>query len=210
MKIVISGAGAAGSAVAKMLGCVGNEGKCQPFSEIIVCDSKGAIWDGRMDLNESKIELAKITNPKKVKGTIAQVLAGADAFIGVSAPGIVSKEMVSSMKRNAIVLAMANPVPEIMPRDALDAGALVVGSGRSDFPNQVNNSLSFPGVFRGALDARAKRITQGMKSAAASALSGMVKNPTPEKILPSMFDEGVAQTVAEAVKATALGERYER
>lgn len=202
MTVAMSGAGAAGTAVIKMLLGVGYSG-VNTVNDIVVCDSKSIIHMGRTDLHEEKRELAKITNKKNLSGTLADAMRGADVFIGVSKAGIVTKEMVRSMAANAIVFSMANPVPEIMPGEARDAGAAIVGTGRSDFPNQINNSLGFPGVFRGALDAKATRITSEMKVAAAHALANTIK-PTKEKILPDMFDRDVVKNISEAVKKAAI------
>jgi malate dehydrogenase (oxaloacetate-decarboxylating) len=193
IKIVISGAGAAGTAVAKIL-------LSYSFKNIIVCDTKGAIYSGRDGLNSAKEEIASITNPQKIKGSMAEAMKGADVFIGVSAPNIVTKEMVKTMKE-PIVFAMANPVPEIMPADALEGGARIVATGRSDFPNQINNVLAFPGIFKGALKVR-KQITEKMKISAAEAIASLVAKPAPDKIIPSVFDN-VADAVAEAVMKAA-------
>lgn len=193
IKIVFSGAGAAGIAVTKMLLNYGAK-------NIILCDSKGILYEGRGDLNKYKEEIALVTNKEKLKGSLADAIRGADVFIGVSVKGIVSKEMVSSMNKDSIVMAMANPDPEIMPDDAKEAGAKVIATGRSDFPNQVNNVLGFPGVFRGALDARAKRITEKMKIAAAEALASVIENPTPEEILPYATNKDIVPKIAKAVK----------
>jgi len=195
VKVVISGAGAAGIATAKLLLNYG-------FENIILCDTKGLIHDGRNDLNFAKEEIAKVTNKEKIKGQIRDAMKGADVFIGVSAPGIVTKEMVRSMNKDAVVFAMSNPVPEIMPDEAKKGGAKIIATGRSDFPNQINNVLAFPGIFKGALAIRAK-ITDKMKLAAAEALANLVKKPTAEKIIPSPFDKGVADAVAKAVKKAA-------
>ncbi len=193
VKIVFSGAGAAGIAVTKMLLNYG-------ATNIILCDTKGTLYEGRDGLNKYKEEIALVTNKEKLKGSLADAIADADVFIGVSAKGLVSKEMVSSMAKDAIVMAMANPDPEIMPDDAKEAGARVIATGRSDFPNQVNNVLGFPGVFRGALDARAKRITEKMKIAAAEALASVIENPTPEEILPYATNKDIVPKIAKAVK----------
>ena len=199
LKVVISGAGAAGTAVARLLLCLGIDRQiCTSVREIIICDSKGIIHKGRADLAPHKKELADATNKSGIAGSLADAMKGCDAFIGVSAPGIVTEEMIRTMANNAIVFAMANPVPEIMP-DIAGRAAAVVATGRSDFPNQVNNVLAFPGVFRGALDARASRITNEMKLAAAYALAGCVK-PSAGRILPEALDRSVAQKVAEAVR----------
>lgn len=201
VKIVLSGAGAAGIAIAKILL---NEGA----KNIIVCDRKGTIYEGREDLksNKSKKEISEITNKEKLKGSLGDALKNRDIFIGISSKGLVSKEMVSSMNKDSIVMAMANPDPEIMPDDAKAAGAKVIATGRSDFPNQVNNVLAFPGIFRGALDICAKRITEKMKLAAAETLAKIVKNPSPEEILPHVTNKDVVPKVAEAVKKEWLSE----
>ncbi len=198
-KIVISGAGAAGTACTKLLLRRG-------IKNIIICDRLGAISLGREDIareiveNPHKVELAKISNPEKEEGTLAEVMQNANVFIGVSAPGLVTAEMVRTMAPRSIIFAMANPMPEIMPDEAKKGGAYIVGTGRSDFPNQINNVLAFPGVFRGVLDARAPQITEEMKLSAAEALAGLVKNPTPDKIIPGVFEDDVTRTVAEAIK----------
>ncbi len=207
LNVVISGAGAAGYAITKMLHCLGiDRNICTEVKELIVCDSRGIIHRSRPDIlkNKYKYIIAQETNHEKRTGTLADAMEGADAFIGVSAPGIVSEDMVKSMSDRAIVLAMANPVPEIMPGKAKKAGAAVVGTGRSDFPNQINNVLAFPGVFRGALDARARRITEDMKIAAANSLAGYVKKPSPDKVLPDVLDKGAAKAVAEGVRKAAV------
>jgi malate dehydrogenase (oxaloacetate-decarboxylating) len=202
LKIVISGAGAAGFGITRLLDCLGIREHCVRVRNIIVCDRRGIIHRNREDLlaNKYKYIIAHETNDRNLKGTLADAMAGADVFIGVSAPGIVSAPMVASMAPDPIVFALANPVPEIMPGDALAAGAAVVGTGRSDFPNQVNNVLAFPGIFRGALDAAAVRITDGMKLAAAHALADFVKRPTAEQVLPDVMDRAVAKAVAAAVR----------
>jgi len=171
---------------------------------VLLVDSKGIIHTGRTDLNFAKKEIAQRTNKKRLTGTVADALKGADVFIGVSAPGIVTKEMIASMAKNAIVFAMANPVPEILPDLALEAGATVVGTGRSDFPNQINNVLAFPGIFRGALDAKATRINHAMKVAAALALASCVPSPTADKVIPEPFEPGIGAKVAAAVAAKAI------
>lgn len=191
LKVVISGAGAAGSAIAKML---------VPNGDIIMLDSKGIIYKGRPDLVPYKKELAELTNKNKIKGDLKKALLGADVFIGVSAPGILKKDWIKNMAKRPIIFAMANPTPEIMPSDAKAGGAFIVATGRSDFPNQVNNALVFPGLFKGALEARAKKITPKMKLAAANALAGLVKNPTRDSIVPSIFDPQVVKIISEAVK----------
>ena len=200
LKVVINGAGAAGTAIAKLLRCMGQEpGVCSSVRELIVCDSKGAIHQDRGDLNEMKQSLAAFTNQAGQSGTLSEVLVGADVFVGVSKGNILQSAHVQSMNKDPIIFAMANPAPEIMPDIAKEAGAAVVGTGRSDFPNQVNNVLAFPGIFRGALDIGATQITEAMKIAAASALADSVKSPTAEEILPSPLDRSVAPLVAKAV-----------
>ncbi|WP_304918809.1 NADP-dependent malic enzyme [Methanocalculus sp.] len=215
LKIVISGAGAAGTAIARLLKCVGvSDQICIPVYDIIVCDRLGIIHRGRRDILSipHKYLIAHETNHENRIGTLADALVGADAFIGVSAPGLVTPAMIRSMAKNPIVFAMANPVPEILPEEAKAGGAMIVGTGRSDYHNQINNVLAFPGIFRGALDARAERITDKMKIAAAHAIAEYVKHPTKEYILPSVIDRGVtravAVAVAEAWKRSAEGEKY--
>lgn len=195
---VFSGAGAAGIAIAKLL--LG-----QGIKSVIMCDSKGIICKGDETLNAAKKAIAEFTNPERKTGSLADAVRGADIFIGVSAPGIVSEDMVRSMNAGAIVLPMANPVPEIMPDRALAAGAAVVGTGRSDFPNQINNVLAFPGIFRGALDCRASDINEEMKIAAAKAIASLVSDEelSADYILPKAFDERVGKTVAAAVMEAA-------
>ena len=205
LKIVISGAGAAATAVTKLLLCFSIDRKiCTPVKEIILCDSKGIIYDGRHDLDYSKKEISKITNPSKRAGTLKDALKNADVFIGLSKGNLLTKDMIKLMSQKPIIFAMANPIPEIMPDEAKEAGAAIVGTGRSDFPNQINNSLAFPAVFRGALDAKAKSINNEMKIAAANALAACVKNPAKDNILPSMFEQGLVKKVSEAVKKTAI------
>mgnify|MGYP001602998750 FL=1 len=202
LKIVINGAGAAGTAVAKLLLCVGIDRKiCTSVKEIVLCDSKGIIYDGRGDLNEFKKEMAKITNNGRRKGTLKDALHGADVFVGVSRGNLLTANDLRVMNKDAIVFAMANPIPEIMPDEASKVAA-VVGTGRSDFPNQINNSLAFPGVFRGALDAKAVHINNEMKIAAAKAIAGCVE-PTKDNILPYTLDKNVVTRVAEAVAKVA-------
>ncbi|MBP5660212.1 MAG: NAD-dependent malic enzyme, partial [Lachnospiraceae bacterium] len=199
IKVVTSGAGAAGIAIIKLLVSMG-------LQNVIMCDRTGAIYEGREGLNSEKVEMAKITNKNHEKGSLADVIKGADVFIGVSAPGTVTPEMVKTMAPNPILFPMANPVPEINPDEAKAAGAAVVGTGRSDFPNQINNVLAFPGIFRGALDVRARDINDEMKVAAAYAIASLVSEEelNPEYIIPNAFDERVGKTVAEAVKAAAV------
>ena len=196
VRTVISGAGAAGISICKLLMKAG-------VRDITLCDRQGAIWEGREGLNGAKTAMAKVTNRAMRKGSLAKVMEGADLFIGVSGPGIVTQEMVRSMSPQAMVFALSNPVPEIMPELALAAGAKAVATGRSDFPNQINNLLVFPGIFKGALAARASRITEEMMIAAAYAIAGRVspEELSRECIIPSTFDMGVADVVAEAVKA---------
>ena len=199
IKVVTSGAGAAGIAIIKLLVSMG-------LQNVIMCDRTGAIYEGREGLNSEKVEMAKITNKNHEKGSLADVIKGADVFIGVSAPGTVTAEMVKTMAPNPILFPMANHVPEINPDEAKAAGAAVVGTGRSDFPNQINNVLAFPGIFRGALDVRARDINDEMKVAAAYAIASLVSEEelNPEYIIPNAFDERVGKTVAEAVKAAAV------
>jgi malate dehydrogenase (oxaloacetate-decarboxylating) len=197
VRVAVSGAGAAGIAVTKFLLSFGSK-------DVILCDSRGVIHGDRSDLNPSKQEIARVTNPRNVKGTLADALVGADVFLGLSVAGIVTPAMVKSMADDAIVFAMANPVPEIMPDLALEAGARVVATGRSDFPNQVNNVLGFPGIFRGALDVRASDINEPMKIAASRAIAGLVDNISPECIIPSPLDRRVVPAVAEAVARAAI------
>ena len=204
LTVVINGAGAAGTAIAKLLRCVGHDpAVCAPVKEIIVCDSKGAIHSGRTGLNPEKQALLKFTNQGQHSGSVQDVLKGADVFVGVSKGGILSADDVREMNKDAIILAMANPLPEIMPDEAKAGGAAVVGTGRSDFPNQVNNVLAFPGIFRGALEAKAKQISPEMKIAAAHALAASVSEPTADRILPSPLDSSVAPIVAAAVAEAA-------
>ena len=194
-RVVINGAGSAGIAIAKLLLTYG-------FSHIILCDSKGIISRSADNLTPVKEEIAQVTNPEDLKGTLADALKGADIFVGVSAPGVVTEEMVASMNQDAILFALSNPVPEIMPNLAKAAGAKVVGTGRSDFPNQVNNVVAFPGIFKGALEGRASQITEEMKLAAAEAIAGLVSDEelNEDNILPQPFDPRVADTVSQAVK----------
>ena len=206
MSVVINGAGAAGTAIARLLRCVGHDPNvCVPVKDIVVCDSKGAIHAGRDDLNDEKKALLAYTNRNHRKGSLNDVIVGADVFVGVSKGNLLTQEDVRTMAPDSVILAMANPIPEIMPEDALAGGAAVVGTGRSDFPNQVNNVLAFPGIFRGALDVQASQITESMKIAAAKALASAVANPAADKILPDPLDRSVAPRVANAV-ATAWQE----
>ncbi|MGN0509967.1 MAG: NADP-dependent malic enzyme [Lachnospiraceae bacterium] len=203
VKIVTSGAGAAGIAIIKMLIAIGAR-------TVIMTDRRGTIYEGREELNQVKAEMAKITNTEHIKGTLAEVIQGADIFIGVSAPGVLTKNMIRSMAEYPIIFACANPTPEIMPDDAKEAGAAIVSTGRSDFPNQVNNVLCFPGMFRGALDVRAADINDDMKIAAAKAIAELVQEEElcADYILPKAFDsrvkDAVAEAVAEAAKASGV------
>ena len=198
VKVVTSGAGAAGIAIIKLLVSLG-------LKNVVMCDRQGAIYEGRENLNAEKMEMARISNQNKERGTLQEVLKGADVFIGVSAPGTVTEDMVQNMAEKPILFPMANPVPEIMPELAKKAGAAVVGTGRSDFPNQINNVLAFPGIFRGALDVRASDINDEMKVAAAYAIAGLIQEEelNPEYIIPNPFDKRVAKAVAEAVAKAA-------
>lgn len=198
ISVVTSGAGAAGIAIIKLLMAMGLE-------DVVMCDRHGAIYRERDNLNEEKMEMAEISNRKMKKGSLETVIKGADVFIGVSAPGTVTEEMVHSMAREPILFPMANPTPEIMPDLAKKAGAAVVGTGRSDFPNQINNVLAFPGIFRGALDVRASDINDEMKIAAAHAIADLITEAelTPDYVIPSPFDERVAPAVAKAVAQAA-------
>lgn len=196
-KIVINGAGAAGNAITQLLLKYG-------FKDITLCDSKGAIYTGREDLKDvkekAKQEIAKVTNPRNITGSLAECLVGANIFIGVSRAGLLKKEMIAAMSERPIIFALANPVPEIMPDEAHAAGAFIVATGRSDFPNQVNNCLAFPGIFRGALDNDIVQFADDMFVQAAENLARYVKNPTPDKILPDVFDPGVVKVVSEAIR----------
>ena len=194
-RVVVNGAGSAGIAIAKLLLCYG-------FTDVTLCDRQGILRSGMEGLNWMQESMMEVTNPRGLSGSLADALKDADIFVGVSAPGIVSKEMVASMHPDAILFAMANPVPEIMPDEARAAGARIVGTGRSDFPNQVNNVIAFPGIFKGALEGRATQITEEMKLAAAEAIAGLVSDDqlSEEFILPEAFDPRVAQAVSAAVK----------
>jgi malate dehydrogenase (oxaloacetate-decarboxylating) len=198
ISVVVNGSGAAGIAITKLLMSMG-------LKDVILCDTKGAIYKGRDHLNDAKAEMAEISNLLNKKGSLADVLVGADVFIGVSAPGMVTPEMVKTMAKDPIIFAMANPVPEIMPDLAMEAGVAVMGTGRSDFPNQINNVLAFPGIFRGTFDVRASDINDEMKIAAAQAIADLVSDEElkPEYIIPLPFDERVAPAVAKAVAEAA-------
>lgn len=195
VKFVVNGAGSAGVAITKLLLTAG-------FKNVTMCDKEGIISENYPHLNFMTKEMAKVTNLEKKEGTLADALKGADVFVGVSAPNIISEDMVRSMNKDAIIFAMANPTPEIMPDKAKEAGAAVVGTGRSDFPNQVNNVIVFPGIFKGALEARATAITEDMKLAAAAAIAGLVSDDelSAENVLPQPFDPRVADVVSAAVK----------
>lgn len=198
IEAVVNGSGAAGIAVTRLLMSMG-------LKNVILCDTKGAIYEGRDNLNGEKALMAKISNLEKKKGSLADVIKGADVFLGLSAPGTVTQEMVKSMAKDPIIFAMANPTPEIMPDEAKEAGAKVIGTGRSDFPNQINNVLAFPGIFRGTLDVRASDINDAMKIAAAEAIASLVsaEELNPDFILPEPFDPRVGSTVAAAVAEAA-------
>jgi malate dehydrogenase (oxaloacetate-decarboxylating) len=198
IQVVVNGSGAAGIAITKLLMSMG-------LKKVILCDTKGAIYEGRANLNPIKTEMAKLSNLQKKKGSLKDVLAGSDVFIGVSAPGTVTQEMVRSMAKDPIIFAMANPVPEIMPDEAKAAGAKVVGTGRSDFANQINNVLAFPGIFRGTLDVRASDINDQMKVAAAQAIAALITDTelNPEYVIPTPFDPRVKDAVAQAVAQAA-------
>lgn len=200
IRVVANGAGAAGIAIIKLLLSLG-------VKDVIMCDSKGAIYEGRpFGMNPIKEQIAKATNREKRQGELEEVITGADVFIGVSVAGAVTPAMVRSMNKDAIIFAMANPTPEIMPEEAMRAGAKVIGTGRSDYPNQVNNVLAFPGIFRGALDVRAKAITEEMKIAAAYAIAGLIQEHElrPDYVIPSPFDKRVAAVVAREVARVAM------
>lgn len=198
ISVVVNGSGAAGIAVTRLLMSMG-------LDNVILCDRTGAIYEGRDNLNSEKAEMAKISNRQMKKGSLKDVLVGADVFIGLSAPGTVTGDMIRSMGKDPIIFAMANPVPEIMPDEARDAGAKVIGTGRSDFANQINNVLAFPGIFRGALDVRATDINDAMKIAAAQAIASLISEDelTPDYVIPAPFDDRVSSTVAEAVAKAA-------
>ena len=198
IEVVVNGAGAAGVAITKLLMSKG-------LKKVILCDRKGAIYKGREGLNEIKAEMAEISNLEMKKGSLADVIKGADVFVGVSAPGSLTKEMVQTMAKDPIIFAMANPTPEILPSEAIEAGAKIVGTGRSDFPNQINNVLAVPGIFRGALDVHARDINDEMKIAAAEAIASVIPENeiTPEYIIPDAFHPAVKEAVSTAVKEAA-------
>jgi len=206
IKIIINGGGAAGISITEMLLHIG-------VKSIIVCDTKGAIYKGRKEnMNKQKNYLAELTNKDGVKGNLEDIIKGADVFIGVSAPGVLTKDMVKSMGEKPIVLALANPVPEIMPYEATEAGAYIVATGRSDFPNQVNNSLAFPGIFRGALDIQAKTVNMEMKVAAAYAIAKLVADSqlSVDNVMPNALDLKVPQAVARAVAEAGIKTKVNR
>lgn len=199
LKVVINGAGAAGTAIAKLLLSMG-------VKDIVVCDRKGAISKDNENLDSAKKKLADITNPYNIKGSLSDVIKGRDVFIGVSAAGALTKEMIETMNKDPMIFAMANPIPEIYPKEAKEAGAKIIGTGRSDFPNQINNVLAFPGIFRGALDVLAREINEEMKIAAAKAIASVISDDEIKEdyILPDAFDLRVAPKVAEAVAKAAI------
>lgn len=198
LSVVVNGSGSAGIAITKLLMSVG-------LKDVVLCDSKGAIYKGRDGLNPVKQKMAEVTNSLLKKGSLAEVMVGTDVFIGVSVPGVVTKDMVKSMNKDPMIFAMANPVPEIFPEEAKQAGAKVIGTGRSDYPNQINNVLAFPGIFRGALDVRAKEINDEMKIAAAKAIASLVRDEelNSKFIIPKPFDQRVGKMVAQAVANAA-------
>lgn len=199
LKVIINGAGAAGNSIAKLLMSSG-------ISNVIMCDRKGALYRGMEARDAEKQSMAEVTNPYNIKGTLSEVIKVADVFIGVSAPGVLTKEMVETMNKDAVVFAMANPTPEIFPEEAKAGGARIIGTGRSDYPNQINNVLAFPGIFRGALDVRATEINEEMKVAAAYAIANSIPeiDLNEEYIMPPAFDRNVQMQVAEAVRKAAI------
>lgn len=192
VRVVMNGAGAAGTAITNILIACG-------FRNVVVCDSKGALYEGRPDLNIEKQALARVTNPEKIQGELKEVLRGSDIFIGVSKGGLLTGEMVRTMAKDPIIFALANPVPEIIPDLAKEAGAFIVATGRSDFPNQINNALAFPGIFRGALDNRIKQFNQKMFIDAAYAIASYVKDPQPDQVLPDAFDLGIIEVIKSVI-----------
>lgn len=205
LNIVINGAGSAGISIAKLLSQMG-------FGDIILCDIDGLLYEGRANMNKAQQKMAAITNKRKLSGTLADAMKNADIFIGVSAPNVVKKDMVRSMADKAIVFPMANPTPEIMPEAAKEAGAYIVGTGRSDYPNQINNVLAFPGIFRGALDVRASDINEEMKVAAAKAIASLISDEelNEEYIIPSALNKRVAQEIAKEVAQAAIDSKVAR
>lgn len=212
LKVVINGAGAAGIAIAKLLRCVHMEdaSSCISVKDVILCDSKGIVHRGRTNLNSAKEEILNYTNIENKAGSLQDALVDADVFIGVSVGNLLTAADVQTMAKDSIIFGLANPIPEIMPEEAKKGGAAIVGTGRSDLPNQINNVLGFPGIFRGALDARAKRISNGMKLAAAFAIADHINNPTADCIIPPTLNESVAWKVGKAVQEVALKEQKER
>lgn len=209
LKVVVNGAGSAGTAIAQLLLCVGHDRSiCEPVKEILVCDTKGILSNTRPDIenNAWKMRLANMTNRNNVEGDLEKAIEGADVFIGVSTGNVLKPEWIKKMNSKPIILAMANPTPEIMPDEAKKAGAFIIGTGRSDFPNQVNNVLAFPGIFLGALQARAKTITNSMKIGAAFALASCVENPSVDEILPSPLDKSVPHVIGRRVRDIYLKE----
>jgi malate dehydrogenase (oxaloacetate-decarboxylating) len=205
-RVVINGAGAAGTAIAELLRCVDHEADvCVSVKEVIMCDSKGIISPDRTDLNEEKKQLLRFTNRPGISGSVKDAIRGADVFVGVSVGNLLDADDIRTMNDDAIIFAMSNPTPEITPDEARRGGAKVIGTGRSDFPNQVNNVLAFPGIFRGAIDARATRISSRMKLAAAHALADAVGEPSPDRVIPDPLDKSIADRVATAVRH-AVGE----
>ena len=212
LKVVINGAGAAGIAIAKLLRCVDHgedNSQCIPVKDLIICDSKGILHRDRTDLNPVKQKALGFTNLEHKTGSLKDAIIDADVFIGVSMGNLLTRDDVATMGKDAIIFALANPTPEIMPDEAYAGGAAIVGTGRSDLPNQVNNVLGFPGIFRGALDARARQITPNMKLAAAYAIAESISNPSRDMIIPPALDEVVAYKVAQAVKKAALRDAEE-
>lgn len=209
LNVVINGAGAAGIAIARLLRCISLDPSiCIPVGRVLICDSKGIIHGGREDLTQVKRELLKYSNPEHISGTLQDALVDADVFIGVSKGNLINGKDVKLMAKDPIIFALANPTPEIMPDEALAAGAAIVATGRSDYPNQVNNVLVFPGIFRGALDARAKQISPQMKLAAAYALAKTVETPDHNNIIPDPFNMEIPKTIAAAVQNTCIEGTY--
>jgi len=208
LRVVVSGAGAAGRAIVRLLRCIDQEAcACSPVGDVVVCDSKGALHRGRDDLGPIKQAILEYSNPGDKTGSLKELMEAADVFVGVSRGGLLEAADIRRMARDPIVFALANPEPEIMPEAAREGGAAVVATGRSDFPNQVNNALAFPGIFRGALDARACRIDDRMKLAAAQAIADAIDAPEPDRILPPVLDARVARSVAKAVREASAAPR---
>jgi malate dehydrogenase (oxaloacetate-decarboxylating) len=204
LSVVINGAGAAGRAIAHLLTPTEGHDLSSAVGQVRICDSRGIVWPGRAGNDALKEELARRTNSTGQQGSLTDALVGADVFVGVSRANLLNREDIATMAKDSIVFAMANPIPEVMPDEALAGGAAIVGTGRSDFPNQVNNVLAFPGLFRGALEARATRFTESMKLAAIDAIAACVEEPTPRHILPPAFDRSIAVAVANAVRQAAI------